>query len=93
MHHVAAAEQQDAVIAQRSQPGAEFVVEAGRLRRVDAQLHDRHIGLRIHVMQHRPGAVIEAPGVVGVDRQRRQQLLHALRQGRIAGRRVAHLAA
>ena len=61
VHHVPAAEYQDALGAQRAQTCAELVMEAGRFACVDAQLHDRHLRLRIQVAQHRPAAVIQAP--------------------------------
>ncbi len=91
MHHVAGAEQQHALVAQRRQPDAELVVIVGRLGDVQAQLHHRDIGLRIELDQHRPGAVIQAPVLIRMHLERRQQGAYARRQRRIAGRRIAQV--
>ncbi len=42
-------------------------MEGGGLGFVYTQLHDRNIGLRIGMHEHRPGPVIEPPGVVEID--------------------------
>ena len=63
VHHVAAADDQHAALAQRRQPRAELEVVVERLVGVDAQLHDRDVGVREGVHQHRPGAVVDAPAV------------------------------
>ncbi len=66
-------------------------MEGGGLGRVDAELHDRDIGLGIDVQEHRPGAVIQSPGSVRRHRQRRQHVLNATRQGGRAGRGILDL--
>ena len=42
--------------------------DAGRFARIDAELHDRHVGLRVHRDQHAPGAVIEPAFRIGPTR-------------------------
>ena len=69
VHHVAAAQHQDSLLAQRPQAYADLMMEAPGLSLINTQLHDRHVGLRVHVTQHRPGAVIQAPALIGLHRQ------------------------
>ncbi len=71
------------------QLGAEFDVVLERLRGVDRQLYDWDVGLGEHVHQHRPRAVIEAPGVpVEADPRRLGDLGHLGGQVGIARCRV-----
>lgn len=65
-------------------------MEGGRLRFVDAQLHDGNISLRIGMHEHRPSPVIESPSVVEGDRQRREQLLDATGKLRVTRRGILH---
>ncbi|MNC86525.1 hypothetical protein D3C83_21950 [compost metagenome] len=64
---------------------------ARRLGLVDAELHDRDVGFRIHVLKHRPGAVIEPPAAVERDRRRSEQLRDARSERGRAGRGIFHL--
>jgi hypothetical protein len=91
VHDIAAAHDENPLIAQRTQAHAELMVERRGPCLIDAQLHDRNLGVRKHMAQHRPGAVVEPPGLIGEDVQRREQLLHACGQGRISGRGITHL--
>ena len=76
-------------IAQRRQPGAELEVVGERLRRVDRELHDRDVGVREHVHEHRPGAVIDAPAVdVEADPRGIDDVGDLARELRVAGRRI-----
>jgi len=90
VHDVAAAEHQDPFFTQRSQACAELVMEAGRLRLIEAQLHHRHVRLRVEVAEHGPGSVVQAPLTIGGHGQWREQLLHTGGQRRIARGGVAH---
>ena len=45
VHHVAAAHDQDSLAAQRRERAAQLVVKRRGLGGIDAQLHDRHVGL------------------------------------------------
>ena len=91
VHDVAAADQQDALVAQRPQQPAQPVVERRRLRLVDGKLHHRHVGGGKHMAQHRPGAAVQSPRKIRAHLQRLQQFAHAAHQAGIAGRRVLHL--
>jgi len=55
---------QHILLAQWRERAAEFVVVLRTERGLDAQLHDRNIGIGIHQHQRHPGAVIEAASVV-----------------------------
>ena len=70
---------------------AQLEMERRRLRLVDAELHYRNAGIGIDVPEYAPRAVIEAPRVVQPHRQRREHLLHATGEIRVAGRRILHL--
>src|SRR5256885_12550077 len=67
------------------------MVERRRACLIDTQLHDRNVSLRKHMAQHRPAAVVEPPGLIGENGERREEALHARRQGGLSGRRIAHL--
>ncbi len=93
VHDVAAADDQHAALAQRPQLLAELVVLGRRAAVVHAELHHRDVGAREHRLEHRPGAVVEAPlGLVQAQRGAAERLAHALRdlrcRFRCAGRRV-----
>ena len=54
-------------------------------------LHDRDVGVREHVHEHRPGPVVDPPaGGVDGDPDRIQELRHLDRELRVAGCRVLH---
>ena len=89
VHHVAAADDQHAALAQRREAGAELEVVVERLLGVDRQLHDRDVRVREHVAQHRPRAVIDAPAVdVEADPRRLDDLGDLVGQFGQPGRRV-----
>jgi hypothetical protein len=71
--HVARAEDQLGLVAQRAQALAEQQVTGGRESLVDAELHDGHVRVREHVHEQRPRAVVEAPALVALDGRRREQ--------------------
>ena len=48
----------------RREACAEVEVVLQRLGGVDGQLHDRHVGVGVHVRQYRPGTVVNAPRLV-----------------------------
>ena len=85
---VAAAQDQHALVAQGGQALAGFVVPAVGLAAIDAELDDRHVGVRIHRPQHAPGAMVQAARRVLDHDIGRQELADPRRQGRIAGRAV-----
>jgi len=85
---VSTADDQDALVAQRRKCFAKLEMEGGGLGFVYAQLHDRNIGLRIGMHEHRPSPVIEPPGVVESDRQGCQQLLDAAGELRVTRRGI-----
>ena len=61
---VAAGEDQHPLAAQGRKSPADSVMLGGLQAAVDAQLHDGDVGLRKDPAQDRPGAVVNAPGVV-----------------------------
>ena len=69
VHHVAAAHDQGALIAQGAQGAADGLVFLHGGAGIDAQLKDGDICLGVHAAQHRPGAVIDAPAVVCLSRR------------------------
>ena len=89
VHHVAAADDGHPAVPQRGQLGAQLEVVVEGLHRVDRQLHDRDVRVRVHVGEHRPGAVVQPPAVhVLPDPGRLGDLLHLGGQLRRARRRV-----
>src|SRR5262249_54376303 len=88
VHDVAAPEDQDAFVAQRSELPAQLVVEGGRLRGVDRELYDGNVRPGVRVPQDRPRAVVEPPRVLEPDRYGTEQTLHAARERGIPGRGV-----
>src|SRR5450759_685786 len=91
VHDIAAGDDENAMLAQRRQLGAEFEVVVEALVGVDAQLHDRAGRVRKGVHKHRPGAVVDAPAVeVRADPGRVDDVAHLRRQLREPGRRVLH---
>src|SRR5450759_4141120 len=91
VHDIAAGDDENAMLAQRRQLGAEFEVVVEALVGVDAQLHDRDGRVRKGVHKHRPGAVVDAPAVeVRADPGRVDDVAHLRRQLREPGRRVLH---
>jgi hypothetical protein len=91
VHHVAAADDQHAFVAQWGEPRRQRVVRGRFQRGVQAQLHDRHVCIREQVREHRPAAVIESPVLIQLYAYRRKQFAHARGQQRAAGRRVLNL--
>ena len=89
--HVARAEHQHLLVAQRREPSPELEVLAGGERLVDAELDHGNVRLRVEVHEERPGAVIEAPARVHLHRSGAEEIDHARRELRRAGRRVLHL--
>src|SRR5438067_3239396 len=75
--HVARAEHQHLLVAQRSEPSRELEVLLRRQRLVDAELDDGDVGLRVEVHEERPRAVIEAPARVHLHRSRGEQVADA----------------
>ena len=88
VHQVAATEDENAFLTQRRQSLGGLVVLGGILGFVDAQLHDRDVGLRKGMHEYGPGSVVQPPALVQLDRCRIQQLGDALRQLGRARRRV-----
>ncbi len=80
-------EHQDPFRAQRRELSPEVVVERGRLRRIEAQLNDRHVGARIHQAQHAPGAVIQAASVIETHLGALNQVHDAVGELRVARER------
>ena len=64
MDHVPAGQDHHPVPAQRGQPGGEVDVVLQWLQGVDGELHDRDVGVGIHVREDGPRAVVDAPAVV-----------------------------
>jgi hypothetical protein len=81
VHDVAAADDENALLPEGRKALADFVVERGWLSLVDAELHYRNIGVRIHMAQHRPRAVVESPAFIESHRQGSKQLLHTGKRG------------
>src|SRR5689334_5469143 len=77
VNEVATSDNQHSFVAQWRQLAPDLKMKAGGLGLVDAELHDRYVGSRIDVFEHRPRAVIEPPSVVERNRQRREHLLDA----------------
>ena len=89
VHHVAAAEDEDALLAQRRETRPQIEVVGQRRGRMDRQLNDRHVGRGEDVCQHRPRPVIEAPAVlVEADLQGRERIGDFLCHLGAAGGRV-----
>src|SRR6185437_13784086 len=82
MDQVTAAQDEDALVAQRRQPSAYLEMVRRGLRLIDAQLNHRHIRIGIHMAKHGPCAMIETPGGIERHRKRRQRFLDAARQPR-----------
>src|SRR6267142_705223 len=91
VHHVAAADDEGALVAQGSEPSAGVVVKSRALPAVDAQLNHRNVGLGVRVLEHRPGAVVEPPRFVQTDLERSEQLADPRRELRLSGRRVLNV--
>ena len=89
VHHVAAAEDQDAFVTQGREPPANFEMVSRWPANIDAELHDGNTSLGVGFAQHGPGAVIQPPGLVLDDRQGGQELGNPARQLRIARRGIA----
>jgi len=86
---IAAAEQEHATIPQGREPGRELQVVLQGSQRIDRQLDDGDVGLRVEVRQHAPGSMVQPPLVdVEADPHRLDQLHHLLREFRRAGRRI-----
>ena len=67
VHHVTRPDDQHALLAERAQPFGKLVMERRRAAVIDAELQHRAVGVGEHVLQHEPGAVIEAPLGIGLD--------------------------
>ena len=91
MNDVAAADDQHAFVAQRREMRAERVMKRRRLRGVDRELHDRHVRLRKRMLEHGPGAVVEAPGLIEADIDGREELADASGECGVAGCRILHV--
>ncbi len=63
VHHVAARHDEDALVEERREAGAEVDVVLDRLARIDRELDNGDVGIGEHVREHRPGAVVDAPAV------------------------------
>src|SRR5439155_26750026 len=74
VHHVAAADEENALVAKRRETLAERSMRLGRRGAVDAELHDGDVGLWEHPDEDGPRAVIESPVTVEHDRRRREDL-------------------
>src|SRR5205823_2602081 len=70
---------------------AELVMKFRRLGLVDRELDDWNVRLGKDMAQHRPGAVVESPGRVAADGERREELRDALGERRISRRRILDL--
>ena len=57
---------------------------------VYAQLDDGNVGSGIYVPEHRSCPMIESPGVVELNLDRREQFLHSTRERGVSRRRVLH---
>src|SRR5438093_6039148 len=73
MHDVPAANEENILLAQCAQPLAGLVVKLRRLRLVDAELYDWNVRLRKDVTENRPRSVIEAPVLIELDVDRREE--------------------
>src|SRR5690349_16936710 len=71
---IPAADDEHTFFAQRRKSTADLKVEYGRLGFVDAELHDRHVGVGIYMAEDRPRSVIQAPGRVERYRSWREQV-------------------
>src|SRR6185437_4842216 len=91
MDQVTAAQDEDALVAQRRQPPAYLEMVRRGLRLIDAQLNHRHIRIGIHMPKHRPCAMIETP--CGIERHGkwRQRFLDAARQPRGTSGGILHV--
>ena len=88
---VAAARNEDALFPQGRKALADFVVEGRRLGFVNAELDDRNISSRVHVAQHGPRAMVEAPPFVQPYGQWRKELLNTNGKVRVARCWILHL--
>src|SRR5439155_10802400 len=79
------------LIAQRPKARAELVVKVRSARLIDAELRHGNARVGKDVLEHRPAAVVEAPGVIGGDRERREEALNACGELGISVGRIAHL--
>src|SRR5256885_8584129 len=91
VNDVAAADDQHAFVAQRREMRTERVMKRRRLRGVDRELHDRHVRFRKRMLEHRPGAMVEAPGLIEADVDGREELAYASGECGVAGRRILHI--
>jgi hypothetical protein len=76
VHHIAASNDKNALLAQNCQAPANFKVKRGWLRFIDAELNNRNVGQRVDVPENRPIPVIQAPSIVEPDREGSQQFLN-----------------
>jgi hypothetical protein len=67
VHKIAAPDDENPFIAQRSELLPDCVMRYCGLRFVNAQLHDRSIGLREDVRKYGPSSVVEIPSLVAVN--------------------------
>ncbi len=91
VHDVAAADDQHTFVAQRRELPAELQMKIAGPGHVETELQRRHIGIRIHVAQDAPRAVVETLRRIDRDVRPMHELRDAARQRRIAGRFVAHI--
>lgn len=82
VNHVTRPGDEHPLVAEVPQSAAEFVVEAGRLCPIDAELHDGHIGVRENVAQHRPCPVVQSPVLIPEHLDGREETSGAFRQSR-----------
>ncbi len=89
---VAAAQDQDTLVAQTRQGLADLVMFGRAAAKVETELQHRDVGLGIEEFEDAPGPVIQAPAVqVGAGAEGGEPGLQRLGQGRIAGRGVGDL--
>lgn len=85
VYKIAASDNKDSLIAQRSKPLPDLIVKLGRLRFVKAQLDHWDVGPREDMTEHGPGPMVEPPLLVTAHRDRYEQMLDATGKDRITG--------
>jgi hypothetical protein len=91
VRQVARADDQHPLLRERRKRAPDADVVLGAERRLHRNLHYRHVRLRIHVQQGRPGAMVQAADGFLLRAERLQQFDRARSQCGRAGRRILDL--
>src|SRR6185312_5238995 len=91
VYNVAAAHDQNVLMAQRAQPPSDVVMKSGWLRFIDAELYHRYVRRGERVAQHGPRSMIETPRLIQRDVQRGEQLSDSVRNLGCPRSRIPHL--